>query len=204
MKDFLHKIHFTTDFSKSKATALEIANFLEKLDGLVKDDLNLEVASGCFGFYYPDGVEDGIEVNRAELLSIIDITSPFSFEALLEDWFGNKYSKYYQLISQFNGLKIDIYCSETNFIKKQRILHNYDILMTPIGVTFLSASENLVALKEETLTPIEVGHFTTNSIDENGEEINLNKLSDKYQALQNTTDWIDNSSREEFLSTKPK
>lgn len=171
---------------------------------MVKDDLNLEVASGCFGFYYPDGVEDGIEVNRAELLSIIDITSPFSFEALLEDWFGNKYSKYYQLISQFNGLKIDIYCSETNFIKKQRILHNYDILITPIGVTFLSASENLVALKEETLTPIEVGHFTTNSIDENGEEINLNKLSDKYQALQNTTDWIDNSSREEFSSTKPK
>ena len=69
MKDFLHKIHFTTDFSKSKATALEIANFLEKLDGLVKDDLNLEVASGCLGFYYPDGVEDGIEANRAELLS---------------------------------------------------------------------------------------------------------------------------------------
>ena len=68
----------------------------------------------------------------------------------------------------------------------------------------MSASENLVALKEETLTPIEVGHFTTNFIDENGEEINLNKLSDKYQALQNTTDWIDNSSREEFLSTKPK
>lgn len=149
MKDFLHKIHFTTDFSKSKATALEIVNFLEKLDGLVKNDLNLEVASGCFGFYYLDGVEDGIEVNRAELLSIIDITSPFSFEALLEDWFGNKYSKYYQLISQFNGLKIDIYCSETNFIKKQRILHNYNILITPIGVTFLSASENLVALKEE-------------------------------------------------------
>lgn len=116
---------------------------------MVKDDLNLEVASGCLGFYYPDGVEDGIEANRAELLSIIDITSPFSFEALLEDWFGNKYSKYYQLISQFNGLKIDIYCSETNFIKKQRILHNYDILITPIGVTFLSASENLVALKEE-------------------------------------------------------
>ena len=193
MKDFLHKIHFTTDFSKSKATALEIANFLEKLDGLAKDDLNLEVASGCFGFYYPDGVEDGIEVNRAELLSIIDITSPFSFEALLEDWFGNKYSKYYQLISQFNGLKIDIYCSETNFIKKQRILHNYDILITPIGVTFLSASENLVELKEE-----------THSIDDNGKEINLNKLSDKHQALQNTTDWIENSSREEFLSTMPK
>lgn len=197
MKDFLHKIHFTTDFSKSKATALEIANFLEKLDGLIKDDLNLEVASGCFGFYHPDGVEDGIEVNRAELLSIIDITSPFSFEALLEDWFGNKYSKYYQLISQFNGLKIDIYCSETNFIKKQRILHNYNIIITPIGVTFLSASENLVELlvelKEE-----------THSIDDNGKEINLNKLSDKYQALQNTTDWIKNSSREEFLSTMPK
>jgi len=29
MKDFLHDINFTTDFSQSKATALEIAHFLE-------------------------------------------------------------------------------------------------------------------------------------------------------------------------------
>ena len=76
-------------------------------------------------------------------------------------------------------------------------MHNYNIIITPIGVTFLSASENLVELlvelKEE-----------THSIDDNGKEINLNKLSDKYQALQNTTDWIKNSSREEFLYTMPK
>lgn len=89
---YLQEIHFTTDFSQSKATALEIAHFLEKLDDLVKADTRLKAIDGCFGFYYPDDVESGIEDNRAELLSIISLSSSMSFKALTDDWFSNKSS----------------------------------------------------------------------------------------------------------------
>ena len=207
MNDFLHDINFTTDFSQSKATALEIANFLEKLDDLIKEDTRFKIADGCFGFYYPENVEDGIEDNRAELLSIVSLSSSISFKALLEDWFSNKSSKYYQLISQFNGLKINIHCSEICRIEKQYTvtIHNCDILITPTGATFLKSSEHFVYPRKEELEEIEVGHFTTSFIDINGNYHDFSEpLPDKYQALKNTTDWIKNSSKEEFLSTKPK
>lgn len=206
MKDFLHDINFTTDFSQSNATALEIANFLEKLDDLVKEDTRLKAVDGCFGFYYPDGVESGIEDNRAELLSIISLSSSISFKALLDDWFSDKSSKYYQLISQFNGLKIGFYCSEFSYLEKQFTLYNYNILITPTGATLLNASETLSDKKDDDVyATIDIGHFTTSYIDKNGKFHEFDeRLSNKYQLLQNTTDWIENSSMEEFLSTRPK
>lgn len=211
MNNFLHDINFTTDFSQSKATALEIANFLEKLDDLVKEDGRLKAVEGCFGFYYPDDVESGIEDNRAELLSIVSLSSSISFKALLDDWFNDKSSKYYQLISQFNGLKINIYCTELNRIDKQLVLHNYDIHITPTGVTLLKIeaaifeTDTIDKKDDESYAEIELGHFTTSYLDINGNYHDFSEpLPDKYQALKNTTDWIKNSSKEEFLSTKPK
>ena len=210
MKDFLHDINFTTDFSQSKATALEIAHFLEKLDDLVKEDARLKVVDGCFGFYYPDDVESGIEDNRAELLSILSLSSSMNFKALINDWFNDKSSKYYQLISQFNGLKINIHCFETCQAENQRTIYNCDILITPTGVTFLKSSEHFTRTEKEDLVAIELGHFTTSFLDINGnyhdfsEPLPNEPLSDKYKALKNTTDWIKNSSKEEFLSTRPK
>ena len=211
MNNFLHDINFTTDFSQSKATALEIANFLEKLDDLVKEDGRLKAVEGCFGFYYPDDVESGIEDNRAELLSIISLSSSISFKVLLEDWFSDKSSKYYQLISQFNGLKINIYCTELNRVDKLLILHNYDIHITPTGATLLKIEAAIFETStidkkdDEGYAEIELGHFTTSYLDINGNYHDFSEpLPDKYQALKNTTDWRKNSSKEEFLSTKPK
>lgn len=212
MKDFLHDINFTTDFSQSKATALEIAHFLERLDDLVKEDARLKVVDGCFGFYYPDDVESGIEDNRAELLSILSLSSSMNFKALINDWFNDKSSKYYQLISQFNGLKINIHCSETCQAENQRTICNCDILITPTGVTFLKSSEHFARTEKDDdgYATIELGHFTTSFLDINGNYCDFSEplpdelLSDKYKALKNTTDWIKNSSKEEFLSTRPK
>lgn len=205
-RQYLQDIHFTTDFSQSKATALEIAHFLEKLDDLVKEDARLKVVDGCFGFYYPDAVESGIEDNRAELLSIISLSSSMNFKALVEDWFSNKSSKYYQLISQFNGLKIEFYCSEFSYLEKQFTIHTYNILITPTGATLLDVSETVSDKKDDDgYATIEIGHFTVSCIEQNGTYRDFsNHLSDKYQSLQNTTDWIKNSSKEEFLSTRPK
>ena len=205
-RQYLQDINFTTDFSQSKATALEIAHFLEKLDDLVKEDARLRVVDVCFGFYYPDDVESGIEDNRAELLSILSLSSSMNFKALVADWFSNKSSKYYQLISQFNGLKIEFYCSEFSYLDNQFTLHSYNILITPTGATLLDASETVSDKKDDDgYVAIDIGHFTVSCIDQNGTYRDFsNHLSDKYQSLQNTTDWIKNSSKEEFLSTRPK
>lgn len=166
---YLEEIHFTTDFSQSKATALEIAHFLEKLDDLVKADTRLKAIDGCFGFYYPDDVESGIEDNRAELLSIISLSSSMSFKALTDDWFSNKSSQYYQLISQCNGLKIEIYCSEFSYLDKQFVRHEYNILVTPTGISFQKANETLIGQElPDDYVSIEVGYNTTEAIDENG------------------------------------
>jgi hypothetical protein len=171
-RQYLQDIHFTTNFSQSKATALEIAHFLEKLDDLVKEDDRLKAVDGCLGFYYPDDVESGIEDNRAELLSIISLSSSMSFKALIDNWFNDKSSKYYQLISQFNGLKIEIYCSEFSYLDKQFVRHEYDILVTPTGISFQKANETLIGQKlPDDYVIIEVGYNTTEAIDENGKYV---------------------------------
>lgn len=167
-RQYLQDIHFTTDFSQSKATALEIAHFLEKLDDLVKEDARLKAVDGCFGFYYSDAVESGIEDNRAELLSIISLSS-MNFKTLINDWFNDKSSKYYQLISQFNGLKIEFYCSEFSYLDKQFVRHEYNILVTPTGISFQKANETLIGQElPDDYVSIEVGYNTTEAIDENG------------------------------------
>lgn len=203
---YLHNIHFTTDFSQSKATASEIAHFLEKLDDLIKADPRLKAVDGCFGFYYLYDIESGIEDNRSELVSIISLSSSISFKALTDDWFNDKTSKYYQLISQFNGLKIDLYCSEFIRLEKEFVRHEYDILVTPTGATVLQSSETSLGKRgNKDYVAIDIGHFTVGHINENGKCHEIDgRLYNKYQALQNTTDWIKNSSSDEFLGTKPK
>ena len=203
---YLHNIHFTTDFSESKATASEIAHFLEKLDDLVKEDARLKTVDGCFGFYYLYDIESGIEDNRAELVSIINLSSSISFKTLTDDWFNDKSSKYYQLISQFNGLKIELYCSEFIRPEKEFVRHKYDILVTSTGATVLQSSETPLGKRgNKDYVAIDIGHFTTSVIDKDGKYHDFSEPPpDKYQLLKNTTDWIENSSSEEFLGTQPK